>query len=60
MGFILSTIKQCRRKREERNASCDALISRINDLVKRSGPYGEFWGCSNYRANGCTYKRKIR
>ena len=29
-------------------------------LVKRSGPYGEFFGCSNYRTTGCTYKRKIR
>lgn len=29
-------------------------------LVKRSGPYGEFFGCSNYRTAGCTYKRKIR
>lgn len=29
-------------------------------LIKRSGPYGEFFGCSNYRTNGCTYKRKIR
>ena len=29
-------------------------------LVKRSGPYGEFFGCSNYRTNGCNYKRKIR
>lgn len=29
-------------------------------LVKRSGPYGEFFGCSQYRINGCTYKRKIR
>lgn len=28
-------------------------------LVKRSGPYGEFLGCSNYRLHGCTYKRKI-
>lgn len=28
-------------------------------LVKRSGPYGEFFGCSNYRTAGCTYKRKI-
>lgn len=27
-------------------------------LIKRSGPYGEFWGCSNYRTHGCTYKRK--
>lgn len=29
-------------------------------LIKRHGPYGEFFGCSNYRTNGCTYKRKIR
>lgn len=29
-------------------------------LVKRSGPYGEFFGCSNYRTTGCNYKRKIR
>ena len=29
-------------------------------LVKRSGPHGEFFGCSNYRTNGCNYKRKIR
>ncbi len=28
-------------------------------IVKKSGPYGEFYGCSNYRTNGCTYKRKI-
>lgn len=28
-------------------------------LVKRSGPYGEFFGCSNYHTQGCTYKRKI-
>lgn len=29
-------------------------------LVKRSGEYGEFFGCSNYHTNGCRYKRKIR
>ena len=29
-------------------------------LLKKSGPYGEFWGCSNYRTNGCIYKRKLR
>lgn len=27
-------------------------------LVQRSGPYGNFWGCTNYRSLGCTYKRK--
>lgn len=28
-------------------------------LVKRQGPYGEFYGCSNYKSKGCTFKRKI-
>ncbi len=28
-------------------------------LLKKSGPYGEFFGCSNYKTTGCTYKRKI-
>lgn len=27
-------------------------------LLKKTGPYGMFFGCSNYRVNGCTYKRK--
>ena len=27
-------------------------------LERRSGPYGEFYGCSNYRSKGCTYKFK--
>lgn len=25
--------------------------------VKRSGPFGTFWGCSNYRSKGCKKKR---
>jgi len=28
-------------------------------LLKKTGPYGDFFGCSNYAATGCTYKRKI-
>lgn len=28
-------------------------------LVRRSGTYGDFFGCSNYKANGCRYKRNI-
>lgn len=28
-------------------------------LIRRSGPYGEFFGCSNYKASGCRYKRNI-
>lgn len=29
-------------------------------LLKKSGPYGEFFGCSNYRSLGCKYTRKIK
>ncbi|MCR5476275.1 MAG: UvrD-helicase domain-containing protein [Lachnospiraceae bacterium] len=32
---------------------CDAALKKI------SGPYGEFFGCSNYKITGCTYKRVI-
>lgn len=28
-------------------------------LVRRSGPYGDFFGCSNYKTNGCRYKRNM-
>ena len=28
-------------------------------LLKKTGPYGEFFGCTNYATSGCTYKRKI-
>lgn len=28
-------------------------------LIKRTGPYGDFFGCSNYSTRGCKYKRKI-
>ena len=28
-------------------------------LEKKTGPYGEFYGCSNYRSTGCSFKRKI-
>ena len=28
-------------------------------LVRRSGPYGDFFGCSNYKTKGCRYIRNI-
>ncbi|MGM9653601.1 MAG: UvrD-helicase domain-containing protein [Eubacteriales bacterium] len=28
-------------------------------LVRRSGPYGDFFGCSNYKTNGCRYIRNV-
>ncbi len=29
-------------------------------LLRKSGPYGDFFGCENYRTTGCGYKRKIK
>ena len=29
-------------------------------LVKRHGPYGDFYGCSNYSKKGCRYTRKFK
>jgi len=29
-------------------------------LVKRSGRYGEFWGCSNYSLKDCGYTKKVK
>ena len=29
-------------------------------LVKRHGPYGDFYGCENYSNNNCTYTRKYK
>lgn len=30
------------------------------NLVKRRGPYGEFFGCSNYATTECRFKRQIK
>ena len=29
-------------------------------LIRRSGRYGDFWGCSNYKTGQCKYTRNIR
>lgn len=29
-------------------------------LLRKTGPYGDFFGCENYNTSGCTYKRKIK
>lgn len=29
-------------------------------LRKIDGKYGTFWGCTNYRRTGCSYKRKVK
>ncbi|MEB3185983.1 MAG: UvrD-helicase domain-containing protein [bacterium] len=28
-------------------------------LLRKTGPYGDFWGCSNFKKGFCTHKRKI-
>ena len=28
-------------------------------LLRRTGPYGSFYGCSNFSTTGCKFKRKI-
>lgn len=28
-------------------------------IIKKTGRYGEFWGCTNYRVTGCTYTKNI-
>ena len=29
-------------------------------LLRKTGPYSDFWGCENYRTTGCKYTRKIK
>ena len=29
-------------------------------LVKRHGPYGDFYGCDNFSKTGCRYTRKFK
>lgn len=29
-------------------------------LYKKSGPYGDFWGCSNYKTTGCKYTKNFK
>lgn len=29
-------------------------------LIKHNGPYGMFWGCSNYKTIGCKYKKSVK
>lgn len=30
------------------------------ELVRKKGPYGDFFGCENYNTTGCKYTRKIK
>ena len=29
-------------------------------LIKRHGPYGDFYGCENFSSNNCRYTRKFK
>ncbi len=49
---------KCKYLNEIRNEAFECPICG-GKLIKRSGQYGDFFGCSNYHSNGCTYKRKI-
>lgn len=54
--FAEELIKKYEKQIKEEFFSCPECGGR---LIKKSGPYGEFFGCSNYGKTGCTYKRKI-
>ena len=53
----LMTRKQTHRKCT--NSECDAVVPICQkcggDMIKRTGRYGEFWGCSNYRKNSAHF-----
>lgn len=54
--FANEIIKRYSKELKNRKYECPLCGG---SLIKISGQYGDFFGCSNYRKNGCTYKRKI-
>ena len=54
--FVMELKKRYGNQMKSRHNECPLCGGR---LVKRTGQYGEFWGCSNYRTQKCTYTRKI-
>lgn len=54
--FAMELKKQYEKELKREQFECPLCGGR---LVKRSGPYGEFFGCSNYRTTGCRYIRNI-
>ena len=56
-AFILELRKRYEEKLQEDVSVCPLCGGA---LIKRMGPHGVFFGCSNYYTNGCTYTRNIR
>jgi len=61
-----SLLRRSARSRECTNQACNAVVPICSkcggDMVERSGPYGKFWGCTNYRRNAgfiCTHTMNI-
>ncbi len=54
--FVKELEKKYAKELKDERFTCPECGGR---LIKRSGQYGEFYGCSNYSKNGCKYKRKI-
>lgn len=54
--FATELINQYKKEIKREKWECPFCGGRI---IKKNGPYGEFYGCSNYRKNGCKYIRKI-
>lgn len=53
--FVLEMEKSYERELKKEAFTCPLCGGR---LEKRSGSYGEFYGCTNYGKTGCTFKRK--
>ncbi len=54
--FVEELIEKYEKELNDDKFTCPECGGR---LIKRSGPYGEFFGCSNFGKTGCEYKRKI-
>lgn len=55
--FVMELRKRYGKKLKDYQWKCPLCGGR---LLKKTGPYGEFFGCSNYRISGCTYKKSIK
>ena len=54
--FVLELKRTYKDELKKENFECPVCGGK---LIKKSGPYGEFFGCSNYKTTGCKYIRKI-
>ena len=54
--FTLELKKEYAEELKKERFECPRCGGRI---IKKTGPYGEFWGCSNYHSKGCKYSRNV-